>query len=121
LNYQDDGFSVRCVNDIPVGIDEHGGAEHPNAFRLTQNYPNPFNPVTTIQYSLPSRSHVAIEVFNLLGQRVRRLIDETKPAGTYRIEWNGNDDSGNPVSTGVYLYHFRAGDVVQTKKMLLIK
>jgi uncharacterized protein (TIGR02145 family) len=121
LNYREDGFSVRCVNDIPVGIDEHGGAEHPGAFRLTQNYPNPFNPVTTIEYNLPKRTQVTIEIFNVLGQKVRTLVNETRSAGSYRIEWNGNDDSGNPVSTGVYLYRFQAGDVVQTKKMLLIK
>ncbi len=57
----------------------------------------------------------------MLGQKVRTLVNETKSAGSYRIEWNGNDNSGKPVSTGVYLYRFQAGDVVQTKKMMLIK
>ena len=119
--YKGFGFSVRCVNDIPVGVDEHGGAEHPNAFRLAQNYPNPFNPVTTIEYNLPKRTQVTIEIFNVLGQKVRTLVNETRSAGSYRIEWNGNDDSGDPVSTGVYLYRFRAGDFVETKKMVLLK
>ncbi|MCX6832708.1 MAG: T9SS type A sorting domain-containing protein [candidate division Zixibacteria bacterium] len=116
-----DGFSVRCVNDIPVGIDEHGGAEHPNAFRLAQNYPNPFNPVTIIEYSIPTRSSVTIEIFNVLGQKVRTLVNESKSVGSYRIEWNGSDETGKSVSTGVYLYRFQAGDIVQTKKILLIK
>ena len=115
------GYSVRCVNDITVGIDEHGGAEHPDAFNLTQNYPNPFNPVTTIEYSVPTRTDITIEIFIVLGQKVRTLVDESKSAGEYRIEWSGSDDAGRPVSTGVYLYRFSAGDVVQTKKMLLLK
>ena len=80
-----------------------------------------FNPVTTIEFSVPSRTDVTIEVFNVLGQKVRTLVNETRAAGSYRIEWNGNDDAGNSVSTGVYLYRFQAGDVMQTKKMLLIK
>ena len=115
------GRAVRCVNDIPVGIDEHGGAERPDAFNLTQNYPNPFNPATVIEYSVPSRTDVTIEIFNVLGQKVRTLVNESKAAGLYWIEWNGSDEAGYSVSTGVYLYRFYAGDVVQTKKMLLIK
>jgi len=66
-------------------------------------------------------SQVTIEIFNVLGQKVRTLVNETKSAGSYRIEWNGGDDAGRPVSTGAYLYRFRAGDVVQTKKMLLLE
>jgi flagellar hook assembly protein FlgD len=103
-------------------VDEQGSTDHlPYRFELAQNYPNPFNPVTTIEYSIPTRSEVTIEVFNVLGQKVRTLVNETKSAGTYRVEWNGVDDAGGPVSTGVYLYRFSAGDIVQTKKMRLIK
>jgi flagellar hook assembly protein FlgD len=76
---------------------------------------------TSIEYSLPARSHVVIEIFNLLGQKTRTLVDETKSAGTYSVEWDGTDDSGNAVASGMYLYCFIAGDVVQAKKMLLIK
>ena len=122
-NYMHSGFSVRCVRDDPAtGVDDQGSLDQlPYRFELAQNYPNPFNPLTTIEYSLPSRTDVAIEIFNVLGQKVRTLVNEAKSAGSYRIEWSGSDDAGRPVSTGVYLYHFRAGDVVQTKKMLLIK
>jgi len=104
-----------------VDVDEPGNPGFPISFELSQNRPNPFNPATTIEYSLPERSQVTIEIFNVLGQRVRRLVNESKPAGTYRIEWDGDDDAGESVSTGVYLYRFQAGDVVQTKKMLLLK
>ena len=77
--------------------------------------------MTVIEYRLPSRAQVVIEIFNIVGQKVRTLVNETKSAGSYRIEWNGNDDTGKPVSTGIYLYRFQAGDVVQTRKMLLLK
>jgi flagellar hook assembly protein FlgD len=77
--------------------------------------------MTSIEYSVPSRANVTIEIFNILGQKMRTLVNESKPAGSYRIEWNGNDGTGRPVSTGVYLYRFSAGDVVLTKKMLLLK
>ncbi len=93
----------------------------PSTFTLSQNYPNPFNPTTTIGYTVPVPVRVTIEIFNLLGKKVRTLVDETKSAGIYRAEWNGNDDAKQPVSTGIYLYRFKAGDVIQTKKMLLIK
>ena len=109
-------------NNVLTDVDEQGSTDRlPYRFELAQNYPNPFNPVTTIEYSLPKRSQVTIEIFNVLGQKVRTLVNEAKSAGSYRIEWNGSDDTGRPVSSGVYLYRFQAGDIVQTKKMLLIK
>jgi hypothetical protein len=104
-----------------VGVEDEPEDNLPSRFELSQNYPNPFNPVTTIEYRIMSRRHVTIEIFNVLGQKVRTLVDETTSAGSYRIEWNGSDDAGRQVSTGVYLYRFRAGDVVQTKKMLLLR
>ena len=93
----------------------------PPDFRLEQNYPNPFNPATTIEYSLPKRGHVKIEIFNLVGQKVRTLVDEYKLAGNYCITWDGTDTSGNPLASGIYFCRLRAGDHVQAKKMLLIK
>jgi hypothetical protein len=111
-------FTTNIITDVE---DDERGDILPYQFELSQNYPNPFNPVTTIEYAVPSRCEVSIEIFNVLGQKVRTLVNETKTAGSCRIEWNGNDDAGKAVSTGVYLYRFQAGDVVQTKKMLLIK
>ncbi len=106
---------------LPTDTHEDDPANRPTAFILGQNHPNPFNPVTTIEYNLPFRAPVTIEVFNTLGQKVRTLVNETKPAGQYRIEWDGHDNSGRMVATGVYLYRFNAGDVEQTRKMLFIK
>jgi hypothetical protein len=93
----------------------------PYRFELSQNYPNPFNPVTTIEYSLPRLGHVSIEIYNVLGQKVRTLVDREESAGSYTITWNGTSSAGSPVATGVYLYRFQAGDHVDTKKMLLLK
>jgi len=110
-------LDVGCtVTDIP---DERH--ELPTKFTLSQNYPNPFNPTTTIEYSVPSRTDVTIEIFNVLGQRVRTLVNEEKTAGSYRVEWNGRSDDGRSLSSGVYLYRFETGDFIDTKKMLLLK
>ncbi len=89
--------------------------------RLAQNYPNPFNAGTVISFSLPQRSHVSVDVFNILGQRVRRLVDEDRPAGTYRVEWDGSDRSGNLVASGVYLYRLDAGGRSLARKMILLR
>jgi hypothetical protein len=88
---------------------------------LHQNYPNPFNPVTTIEFNMPRRDHVTVEVFDLLGRRVLTLINGVLPAGTHRVEWNGLDEEGRSVASGVYLYRLRATEWVETKKMLLLK
>jgi methionine-rich copper-binding protein CopC len=93
----------------------------PNEFRLNDNYPNPFNPTTSIEFELPRSSHVTIEIFNLLGQRVSKLTDEEYPAGSHRVIWNGMSSDGHIVSTGVYFYRIVAGDFIESKKMLLLK
>lgn len=93
----------------------------PVSYSLAQNYPNPFNPSTVINFSLPVRTPVSISIYNILGRRIGRLVDKTLPAGNYRITWDGRDFKGNPVSSGIYLYHMKAGDFSETRKMLLIK
>lgn len=105
----------------PTDVDDDQTGGLPESFALQQNYPNPFNPSTQIHFTVPARSHVTVEVINLLGQSVRRLVDETKPAGTYTITWNGKNNEGNQVATGVYMYRLTAGEFTETKKMVLIK
>ncbi len=102
-------------------VGDRNGKTPPPAFELAQNYPNPFNPVTTISYSVPRRAQVTIDVFDILGQKVRTLVVGNKAAGSYQVEWDGTDNAGRAVATGIYLYRYQAGDVVQTKKMLLLK
>lgn len=93
----------------------------PTEFRLDQNYPNPFNPDTKIAFSLPRQSNVTLEVFSLLGQRVTTLHQGLLPTGYHMVNWDGADDSGSPVATGVYFYRLSTEGFVQTKKMVLLK
>ena len=83
--------------------------------------PNPFNPSTVIEYTVPMRALVKIDVYNVLGQKVRALVNETRSAGTYKTEWNGIDDAGKPAATGVYFYRLQADRQVAVKKMVLVK
>jgi hypothetical protein len=100
----------------------------PYAFTLSQNYPNPFNPSTTIPFTVHSSRfmvhgplHTTLTVYNILGQKVRTLLDEEKLPGNYRITWDGKDDKGNQVSSGIYFYQLKAKDFKETRKMSLLK
>ena len=93
----------------------------PTEFALRQNYPNPFNPSTTISYSLPTASDVKIVVYNLLGNEIATLVNGQQAAGYHNVEWNGRSNSGQLVSTGVYLYRISADDFTSIRKMILMK
>jgi hypothetical protein len=95
----------------------------PDAVRneLFQNYPNPFNPTTTIKYSIARAASVRLVIYNVTGQRIRTLVDDTKPAGTYSEVWDGRNDGGRSVATGIYFYRFMAGDYSEVKKMILLR
>jgi len=104
----------------PVGDD--GSAVLPDRITLDQNYPNPFNPATTIRFTVgPGAAHVTLKVYNLLGQEIRTLIDEVRPAGPGSVVWDGRDRHGREVGSGVFFYRLQAGVDVQTRKMLLLK
>jgi hypothetical protein len=93
----------------------------PSRFALSQNFPNPFNPLTTIEYELPQNSHVRLEIYNLLGQKITTLADNHQPAGHYHLIWNGRDSHGNNVASGIYFYKLTAGIFTQVKKMVLTR
>ncbi len=93
----------------------------PSAFTLGQNYPNPFNPETRIEFSLPEASNVTIEVLNLLGQKVKALVNERMTAGRHMTTWNGKNESGETSSSGVYFYRITTDGYNATKKMMLLK
>ncbi|HLG94517.1 MAG TPA: T9SS type A sorting domain-containing protein, partial [candidate division Zixibacteria bacterium] len=93
----------------------------PREYSLSQNYPNPFNANTQISFALPKAGKTRLEVFNILGQRVNRLVDEYMAAGNKIVNWDGRDERGMDVPSGVYFYRLRSEGFLQTKKMLLIK
>lgn len=95
--------------------------ERPLSFELTQNYPNPFNPVTHIRYQLPETGVVQLSVYNLLGQEIKTLVAEKQIAGFYVVRWDGTDNNGFSVASGIYLYHLQTGDFRQTRRMVLLK
>jgi hypothetical protein len=100
---------------------------NPN-YTLGQNYPNPFNPSTTIpftvrgsQFVVHSPIHTTLIIFNILGQKVKTLVDEEKNPGNYQVIWNGKNEKGNDASSGIYFYQFKAGVFKETKKMSLLR
>ncbi len=124
-----------------VGEDEE--VTLPLSFELSQNYPNPFNPVTRIQYTVGSRQaplhtthgkaadgsqfivhspvHTTLTIYNILGQKVRTLVDELKSAGNHEVIWDGKDENAKEVTSGIYFYQLKTEDFTATKKMILLK
>lgn len=119
--------NLSSLSSIILTNAEDGGLALPTSFSLSQNYPNPFNPSTTIRYELPRESRVVLKVFNILGQEVATLVDEVKQPGRYSVQWDARlrpADSGGQagsVASGMYLYQLRAGEFVETKKLLLLR
>jgi hypothetical protein len=114
---------VRCVRTEKsnVSIHDDDSGTLPDLIALNQNHPNPFNPVTEIEFSLPRRCNVSLDVYNIIGQKVATIVDKSLSAGNYTATWNGTILSGNPAASGVYFYRLTAGDFADTKKMILLK
>ncbi len=102
-----------------VGVDEDAAV--PDVFALHQNYPNPFNPTTTIAFDVPELSNVRIDIYNLLGQKVRTLVSGQHEAAYYTVNWNGTNDFGSPVASGMYIYRIEAGKFSAVRKLVLMK
>jgi hypothetical protein len=100
------------------GVDQEQGSASRD-FQLDQNYPNPFNPDTNIRYQLASKQYVELSVYDILGRIVRRLKNGVETAGIHTAQWDGNDDAGGRVSSGVYLARLVAGSSVSITKMIL--
>jgi len=116
----DDGYiSIFLNNGIPTGL-EHISSQ-PKTFELGQNYPNPFNPITTISYQLAETGFVKLEIFNILGEKIKTLASASQNAGTYAVKWNGTGLEGNALSSGVYLYRLQVNGKLIQRKMLLTK
>ncbi len=117
----EEGWYVDDINltfDVGTSVDEE---LLPIEFALGQNAPNPFNPVTVIQYQLPEPAHVRIDVYNIAGRRVRTIVDGPQEAGYQTVVWDGTNDFGQKVASGVYMYRMQAGDFVSEKRMVLLK
>ena len=93
----------------------------PTEFALLQNFPNPFNPETTIKYNLAEGTNVSLRIYNVVGQVVRTLVAEPQSAGRYTVRWNGSDDRGVSVSSGIYFYELRSNGFQDVKKLMLLK
>jgi hypothetical protein len=109
------------IFDPALDVTTDPGSGLPTRFALNQNYPNPFNPTTQIKFDLPTRSKVSIDVYNVLGQKVKTLVNDEMAAGSYIADWDGTSDGGKTVSSGVYFYRMQAGKFQETKKMMLLK
>ena len=108
------------VGSIVTSV-EKTDANVPGTFKLNQNYPNPFNPTTKISFSLPQRANVRLEVFDILGKRVATLLNESREAGNWTVDWNGLTGNNQHVSSGVYFYRLEAGNFSSVKKMVMLK
>jgi photosystem II stability/assembly factor-like uncharacterized protein len=127
------GWTVSATGGIAAGLLTLTGVKEgndrgiPTFFALDQNYPNPFNPTTTIQFALPVNASVSLKIYNLLGQEVATLVDESRQAGYHELQWNGRNQYGSNVATGVYFYRIEAKPAdggqpfTSLKKMLLLK
>jgi len=114
-----DGLSL--YEPDPVDVTESENETIPSDYNLEQNYPNPFNASTIIRYSLPEHSKVTISIYNTLGQLTKVLVDAYKPAGNHTILWDGTDQNGESVVSGVYMYGIKAGNFVDARKMIMLK
>jgi hypothetical protein len=109
---------------LQTSVQDPETAKIPDRFYLADNYPNPFNPQTTIRYQLPVTTPIKIEIYNILGKRVRTLIDRVQQSGEHYIRWDTKDDFGHPVASGVYIYRMQVESTerfVDFKKMLLLR
>ena len=118
-----DNFAIKFTTDSAtvVSIENENNTANllPDVYALEQNYPNPFNPETRIRYDIPEQGHVTLRIYKIDGQLVRTLQNTDQSPGRYERVWDGKNDFGNKVSSGVYFYRLRAGSFVQTKTYTL--
>jgi len=121
--------SVLCPWDSAFWLAGYAGitpveiihAPTPESFALHQNYPNPFNPETRIRFDLTKPGKVELAIYDLTGRQVRLLLSESRAAGTYSVTWDGRDNRGKLVPSGIYFYRLKVGDAVQTRRMVFLQ
>ena len=120
-NYALSYSSIQSLNDFMTDIEDEQEVESPKNFGLAQNYPNPFNSQTNIEFQVSTQSSVKLEIFNILGQKIKTLLNEEKSPGYYTINWDGKNDFGNSVNSGIYFIKFSTDKFSDVKKMTLMK
>jgi hypothetical protein len=106
---------------MPTTVDNNRAADLPSKFALLENYPNPFNPSTVIQYAIPKAVRVKLTIYNVLGEKIRTLVDSYKPAGIKQVLWDGRNELGQRVASGVYLYRLEAGEFTKTRRLVVMR
>ena len=118
-------YAVRIVPNSTASTDQlaiDSDNAIPNSYSLSENYPNPFNPSTTLSYFIPEEGYVVIDIYNINGQRIKTFTSGREASGKHSIQWNGKDEKGLKMESGIYLYTMNIdGRVADTKKMLLLK
>lgn len=118
-------FAIKITTDIPtitfIDEDFKGNNLIPSDYSLEQNYPNPFNPQTRIRYSLPEAGFIAVRVYSVDGEMIKELVNTNKRAGNYEVVWDGTNNYGMKVSSGIYFYQLVTDKFIQTKKLVLLK
>ena len=121
LDFDFDDVIVDDQNSLVTVVRDESKIQIPENWSLSQNHPNPFNNTTSISYEVPKSTNVTIEIFNLLGQRIKTLMNEIKEPGKYLIHWNGIDENGKSVGSGIYLYKMRSENFNAINKMVLVR
>lgn len=106
-------------NPLSTGVEDV--AEVPSSYRLLSNYPNPFNPTTTIVFEIPQGENVSLKIYNINGELIRTVANENLPAGKYEKTWDGKNEIGKEVSSGIYIYRLTAGKFDRSARMVLMK
>lgn len=112
-------FDNIVVTQLTTSVEDN--EKVPTEFSLLQNYPNPFNPQTQISYKLSAGGFISLSIYDLLGREIKTLVSKDQPAGSYTVSWNGKNEFGNAVPSGVYMYSLKAGNFHESKKMILMK
>ena len=110
-----------AVPEVPTAVEMSEGEVVPSGYSLSQNHPNPFNPETTIRYDLPEAGAVRMCIYNVSGQRIRTLADGESSAGNHSVTWDGRNDAGRDVASGVYLCRLAAGEFSALRKLVLVR
>jgi ankyrin repeat protein len=122
LNVLSDNVFILLNRTIIVNVeDEEDIDQLPKQFSLSQNYPNPFNQSTKIEFALVNSGFVSLEIYDILGRKVRTLVSENLTPGYKSVLWNGKDNSGKEVASGIYFYQIKIGDFSEAKKLVLLK